>query len=117
MANFKPPANGASLGSCLVKNFVTDRQTDRFFDTIYVCVWIFLQVKFATSLLASLAGINKSKSAKLEVPTDVSSSTLSQGVSLKSHIFHGESSQKIGLQMLGPLSMMDNRTGCQTSSV
>ena len=33
--------------------------------------------------------------------------TLSQDVHLKSHIFHGEPSQKAGLQMLCPLSMMD----------
>ena len=31
-------------------------QTDTFFDTINGCVWIFLQIKFATSLLASHAG-------------------------------------------------------------
>ena len=31
-------------------------QTDKFFDTIYRGMWIFLSVKFATSLLASLAG-------------------------------------------------------------
>ena len=33
-----------------------DRQTDKFFDNIYRCVGIFFQVKFATSLLVSLAG-------------------------------------------------------------
>ena len=33
-----------------------DRQTDKFFDTIYGGVWFFLSVKFANSLLASLAG-------------------------------------------------------------
>ena len=34
----------------------TDRQTDKFFDTINMDVWIFLSVKFATSLLALLTG-------------------------------------------------------------
>ena len=34
------------------------RQTDKFFDTIYGVCGFFLQVKFATSLLASLAGEN-----------------------------------------------------------
>ena len=33
-----------------------NRQTDKFFDTIYGGMGIFLSVKFATSLLASLAG-------------------------------------------------------------
>ena len=37
-------------------NRETDRQTDKFFDTIYGGMLIFLSVKFATSLLASLAG-------------------------------------------------------------
>ena len=38
------------------KKFETDRQTDKCFDTIYGGMWIFLLVKFAGSLLASLAG-------------------------------------------------------------
>ena len=33
-----------------------NRQTDKFFDTIYGVCGFFLSVKFATSLLASLAG-------------------------------------------------------------
>ena len=39
----------------------TDRQTDKFFYTIYRVVQIFLSVKFVTSLLASLAGGLSSK--------------------------------------------------------
>ena len=35
---------------------VDHRQTDKFFDNIYGGMWIFLLVKFTTSLLASLAG-------------------------------------------------------------
>ena len=50
MADFISPANSAILGSY----FVTDRQTDKFFDK-GVCRF-FLQVKFATSFLALLAG-------------------------------------------------------------
>ena len=34
----------------------TDRQPDKFFDTFYWGMWIFLSVKFASSLLALLAG-------------------------------------------------------------
>ena len=34
----------------------TDRQTDQFFDNINGGMWIFISVKFATYLLASLAG-------------------------------------------------------------
>ena len=83
MANFIPPANGASLGSYfsvyLVKmllfwpsalaqsatywelgsKFVTDRQTERQTNSLtpFTGVWeFFLSVKFATSLLAWLAG-------------------------------------------------------------
>ena len=41
-----------------VKN-VTDRQIDKFFVTIYGECGFFLQVKFATSLLALLAGDNQ----------------------------------------------------------
>ena len=75
-----PPANGATLGSDLVKNDlrrcpnfffslvysaspeiigvkVRYRRTDRqIFDTVYGWVCFFLQSKFSTSLLASLAG-------------------------------------------------------------
>ena len=36
--------------------FVTDRQSDKFFDTIYVGMGTFFQSKLSTSLLASLAG-------------------------------------------------------------
>ena len=35
---------------------VVDRQTDKFFNTIFVGVQIFLSVKFATSVLPWLAG-------------------------------------------------------------
>ena len=35
---------------------VTDRQTDKFFNTIYEGMWIFISGKFATAVLASLAG-------------------------------------------------------------
>ena len=37
-------------------DFVTDSQTDKFFDTINGVCGFFLSVKFTTSLLASLAG-------------------------------------------------------------
>ena len=33
-----------------------NRQTDKFLDTMYGGMWLFLSVKFATTLLASLAG-------------------------------------------------------------
>ena len=33
-----------------------DRQTEKIFDTIYLCVWIFSIVEFATSLFTSIAG-------------------------------------------------------------
>ena len=39
-----------------VRDGQTDRQTDKFFDTIHGVCGFFLSVKFATSLLASLAG-------------------------------------------------------------
>ena len=68
MANFIPSGNGASLGN-FFSYFASheiievkicyrqrDGQADKSFDTIYGGVRIFLQVKFATSLLASLAG-------------------------------------------------------------
>ena len=68
-----PPANGASHGNYfLLKSHKlafeekkayenssrseTDRQTDKFFDTIYGECRFFLSAKFVTSLLASLAG-------------------------------------------------------------
>ena len=35
---------------------LTDRQTDKLFDTIYCGMWIFISVKFATSLLAYSQG-------------------------------------------------------------
>ena len=80
MATFIPPANGASqsknnfetwlFAKDVLKNFSPfclaspekfgvefgKRQMDKFFDTIYGCIAIFLSVKFATSLLVSLAG-------------------------------------------------------------
>ena len=51
--NFSPFCS-ASLEIIGVK--VCNRQTDKFFDTILRSMWIFLSVKFATSLIASLAG-------------------------------------------------------------
>ena len=45
---------GAKFG-----NRQTNRQTDKFFDTIYGGMFFFLSVKFATFLLASLAGVLK----------------------------------------------------------
>ena len=88
-----PPANGASLGSNLVKNvlfvkkgeyfcglapyendiatLVTDRQTDKFFDTVYGCVCgFFLHLKFATSLLALLHLQNSYKKSVLNARRD-----------------------------------------------
>ena len=47
VANFKPPANGASQGNYIQAKILTPYTG--------VCGF-FLQVKFATSLLASLAG-------------------------------------------------------------
>ena len=47
--------NGASLGRLLRSKFVTDRQTNSLTPYTGVCGF-FLQVKFATSLLTSLAG-------------------------------------------------------------
>ena len=52
--NFFCPICSASREIIGVK--VDHRQTGKFFDTIYGGMWIFLSVKFATSLLASLAG-------------------------------------------------------------
>ena len=63
MANFIPPANRAiQVNYFLPKSFKKllwqpklQKQTDKFFDTIYGVFRFFLSVKFATSLLASLA--------------------------------------------------------------
>ena len=45
----------SSLHITLFCQFVRDRQPEKLFDTICVGVWIFVSVKFATSLLALLA--------------------------------------------------------------
>ena len=68
MANFIPPANGASMGSNFcVKNLETDRQTDKQTNSLTpftgVCRF-FLSVKFATFLLALLARDKKFASEK-----------------------------------------------------